>query len=447
MGVIAAYRSTQTDLWYNAGGGKAMGQARIAATAAIVVTAVTSEVGVFGGSYLAKASASVTRAPLWPGLANTPSGSAFAVLMRIIPRFSGTPPTFDLLTMSACNPNPGGLIDLIVLATGAFRMRYADGDGNISPTSVSTAATYVSYVSGTALDIMYSWDGTVNAGSFKVSVNGVEIGTGNPPAAFFTGLQSLRAGIMSGVGAASSLANFDINEIVIFDNAQNHVYATRTDFWPISQFDGSANTDVGVSNVLSTASYVYQGVTKTGTVGASTNPGIGNVAAGISYLINGTNYTGTLIAPPNVVTNRWAPSDTQIAVYNLLAYDTTLAGLLGTTVGGAQKIFDHVPDNTAFPFVQIAIRPWVDRGNYTLNGLSGEIWVHTWYQAGSAVTGLGDKQVQAIQARIDTLLHNSYLAITGWRNLNLRRALVNIMDDPDNVTKHGIQQFKILLGG
>lgn len=145
----------------------------------------------------------------------------------------------------------------------------------------------------------------------------------------------------------------------------------------------------------------------------------------------------------------WAPQETQIAVYNILKADSALMVLLGTTVGGTQKVFDFVPDNTAFPFLVMEPKPWEDRGNYTTEGLSAELWIHTWYQPGQSgsFTGRGDKQVQLIQSRIDQLLHKQPLSISGWNTLILRRSLVDIVVDPDNVTRHGIQKFKLFLGG
>jgi len=145
----------------------------------------------------------------------------------------------------------------------------------------------------------------------------------------------------------------------------------------------------------------------------------------------------------------WAPQQVQITIFTLLKADTALATLLDTTVAGAQKIFDFVPDNTAFPFVVIESKPYEDRGSYTTEGLQAEISIHTWYQPGgsSSVAGRGDKQVQLIQDRIDKLLHKQSVTISGWNALILRRSFIDIVVDPDNVTRHGIQKFKLFLGG
>jgi len=138
----------------------------------------------------------------------------------------------------------------------------------------------------------------------------------------------------------------------------------------------------------------------------------------------------------------WAPQESQIALFNKLNGDATLTSLIG-----ANRIFDHVPQNQAFPFIQIEVKPFEDRGNYTFEGLKADLFVHVWYQPGSASTGRGDKQVQLIQKRVDELLHKKELPVVGWSTLLLRRSLIDILTDPDGVTKHGVQQFKLFLGG
>ena len=48
------------------------------------------------------------------------------------------------------------------------------------------------------------------------------------------------------------------------------------------------------------------------------------------------------------------------AVYAVLSADPTLTTLLG----GVGRVFDHVPDNTAYPYVTISMFPFNDRGSY-----------------------------------------------------------------------------------
>lgn len=144
----------------------------------------------------------------------------------------------------------------------------------------------------------------------------------------------------------------------------------------------------------------------------------------------------------------WAPTETQKSIFSTLSGDATLVGLLGGTLVTNPKVFDHVPDNVVFPYVTMSIRPWEDRGNATYEGLRCELQIDVWYQPGTASTSnRGEKSLQAIQARIDALLHEQEPCIEGWNVLALRRTFVDILTEPDNVTKHGIQRFKLFLGG
>jgi len=137
----------------------------------------------------------------------------------------------------------------------------------------------------------------------------------------------------------------------------------------------------------------------------------------------------------------WAPIELQKCIFETLSTDTAL-----TTLIGSNKIFDHVPDNTAFPYVSMSIKPFSDRGNSTNQGFEATIQIDVWYQAGDASTGRGDLGTQLIQKRIDELLHLTNIGVDGWNVLLFIRTTIDIITDPDNVTKHGIQNFNILLG-
>lgn len=135
----------------------------------------------------------------------------------------------------------------------------------------------------------------------------------------------------------------------------------------------------------------------------------------------------------------WAPTQTQLSIFTILSADATLDSLLGDG-----RIFDSsgVPENQAYPYVTLKIKPWIDRGNTTDEGLSAEINIDVWYRG----PGLGDLKVQEIQKRIDELLHSQDICIDGWDIVVLRRNFIDILLDPDGKTKHGIQKFKLMIG-
>jgi hypothetical protein len=89
---------------------------------------------------------------------------------------------------------------------------------------------------------------------------------------------------------------------VLFDNAENHVYAARSDFYTVAALDGESYSDPGVANVKTGTGYNYAGAAQVGTYDGSdrwSDPGVANVRNGNAYKANSTsnNRTGSLVAP------------------------------------------------------------------------------------------------------------------------------------------------------
>lgn len=138
----------------------------------------------------------------------------------------------------------------------------------------------------------------------------------------------------------------------------------------------------------------------------------------------------------------WAQTELQKTIYTTLSSDAALQTLLGTTPA-APKVYDSVPDQKSYPYVTMQIKPMSDRGNHDWEGVGLNYQINVWYQA----PGQGDLKVQQIQARIDELLHKQDICVEGWNIIVHRRSTVDILDEPDGRTKHGVQIFKIFLGG
>jgi hypothetical protein len=387
-------------------------------TAIPVVTADAS-VGIFGGSYIAKAGTSA-RALIYPGFANCPSTNTFAILMRIIPRWTGSPAGIEHL-FSMSSPSSSGICkhEIMINTSGQLRVRITDQSGVGQVLATSTNAW--SATSGTPVDLMVSWDGTNTSGAYKWSIDGVEVDTltMNPISNTAPLNPVSRTAIVLGMGIDTARSNWDLNELCIYDSAESHTYSVRTGFiTPPSVGDGIPTTSIV------------------------------KYAQGFYTPSSFSQQTGEYGGPPSTGGRSFAPQETQIAVYEALTADSALMVLLGTTVAGTQKVFDFVKQASGYPFITLQINPWEDRGNYTHEGMQAVLTVHVWYQSGAnSLTGTGNKQVQLIQKRIDELLHKRHLVVAGWSTLVARRSLIDILVEPDNVTRHGIQQFKLFLGG
>lgn len=142
----------------------------------------------------------------------------------------------------------------------------------------------------------------------------------------------------------------------------------------------------------------------------------------------------------------FAPLEVQKEIYQVLINDP---GIIDA-VGGdfiSPKVYDFVPDNTPTPYITLFVLPFNDRANATYEGFSAEVQINVFYRPNEGSnTARGNRPVYLIQEKIDNALHKKELCIDGWNTLQMRRSLITIETDPDNVTKHGIQRFNLLIG-
>tara|TARA_Y100000996_G_scaffold98920_1_gene71200 strand:- start:202 stop:603 length:402 start_codon:yes stop_codon:yes gene_type:complete len=122
----------------------------------------------------------------------------------------------------------------------------------------------------------------------------------------------------------------------------------------------------------------------------------------------------------------------QQTVFNTLDGDSTLQSLVS-------DVFNFVPQNTAYPYVQIGDDSLSDNSTKDLDGNIHSIVIHTWSRY------RGDKEAKEIMARVYDLLHNSSLSVSGASLVNARFDTSDILTDPDGITKHGVQRFNFVI--
>lgn len=132
----------------------------------------------------------------------------------------------------------------------------------------------------------------------------------------------------------------------------------------------------------------------------------------------------------------WAPEAVQKMIFSALNGSAAIQ----TALGGAGRVLDFVPDNMAAPFIRIGEMEQTDRGSQTTDGWTHTFTIHCWFKTQTRAP------VLALQGLIDAALHNLDLTPTGFTNLTLRRDFATSLVEPDNVTYHGIQRFRILTG-
>jgi len=102
-------------------------------------------------------------------------------------------------------------------------------------------------------------------------------------------------------------------------------------------------------------------------------------------------------------------------------------------------VYNFVPQNTAYPYVQVGDDSMADNSTKDLDGNIHSIMIHTWSRY------RGDKEAKEIMARIYELLHNSSLSVSGASLVNARFETSDILNDPDGITKHGVQRFRFVI--
>ena len=392
------------------------------------------------------------------GYGNIPDfTTGFSILVRVVPRYTGNPSPATvggLWTLSNFANLPWGYLTHNTNGTLNLRILNPLSSNMINITTTNTWSP----TSGVASDIVCTWDGTTDANGVKVYIDGVLIFQGTASA---TSLFSVAKGTLYSEFqpcTAWPLGNdgeHDLNEAAIWNEPIDPT-PSGLDLSGASRSDWVESTADSLGANVPSEDDVRDGVAYDDGAGNDFTgnlelPSVENVKLGIQYGTDGTELTGTLFVPGLVTGDtEWAPLEVQKAIYQILINDDEIIDLLGgdsDVDATTDKVFDFVPDNTVTPYIVVTVFDWQDRSNATFDGMQSEMQVSVWYEPGEGSnTSRGNKPVQLIQNRIDQLLNNTNLCIEGWNSLQLRRTLISIETQDDNVTKHGIQRFNLLIG-
>lgn len=121
----------------------------------------------------------------------------------------------------------------------------------------------------------------------------------------------------------------------------------------------------------------------------------------------------------------------QQAVFTRLSTDVTLV----TTLGAA--VYDNVPTSAAFPYVAIGDDTEAPNDTMGTTGRDTTLTIHTWSRY------VGKKQTKEIQNRIDVLLDRWLPTVTGWNAVQMLQEFRESFLDPDGITRHGVQRYRI----
>jgi hypothetical protein len=367
MAIVFAVRGTSKNARYSNGGATGVDQNS--------EWTVTTDATSLCGSSLVAGANNNRKAIVWPARFNTPNSRNISILLRQRPAYSNAPTASRpaLPGLYVGNGRLGRFEFTHALTTGNINLLLINNAGS---NSLNAAIGNWLPTSGTAYDLVFTWDGTTNTNAIKFYIDGVLLGQATASAAMAAAWGNTSwSEISLGDTVAGAVWNgSSVEELVVWDTIIDPTSvalvsgtgslngASRTSLVDVAAFDGSVYSNPGAANVRSGTGYTYAGVSTTGSLvvpslantkigvagdgGTGTydgtdrhsDPGVANVRLGTAYKSNSEtdNRTGTLAATtdtdPGVgnVRSGIAYSIDGVAKTGTLSVPTPSSGTAGT---------------------------------------------------------------------------------------------------------------------
>lgn len=128
-----------------------------------------------------------------------------------------------------------------------------------------------------------------------------------------------------------------------------------------------------------------------------------------------------------------AISDTIKAIYTALAADAGLTAIIST------RLYDDVPDNTAYPYVAIGEVTENRSDTFANKGKELTATIHVWSQY------RGMKQLTDILTRLDAVLDQKAISFTNWTLINIEREFGETIKMPDGITRQLVTRYRVMV--
>lgn len=122
------------------------------------------------------------------------------------------------------------------------------------------------------------------------------------------------------------------------------------------------------------------------------------------------------------------------AVYAALNGSAGLAAQLG----GAGRVYNGVPSGAPAPYVTLGDLTANDYGSTLVDGQEHSLEVHSYIEADSP------RALYEIMAEVRAALHEATLSPSAGTLANIRQEFSSVMRDPDGVSFHAVQRFRIV---
>lgn len=128
----------------------------------------------------------------------------------------------------------------------------------------------------------------------------------------------------------------------------------------------------------------------------------------------------------------------QESIYDILTNDAALMSMI-------TGVFDFVPDNENYPYVQIGEATTGPFETYDRYGQEVTLTIHVYSQRVGPNAYQGMKQIDDIMNRVQMLLARTYFPVDGWGDVGCWGDYEQTLLESDGITRHGILRYRMLV--
>tara|TARA_R110002153_G_scaffold238911_1_gene393348 strand:+ start:20540 stop:20944 length:405 start_codon:yes stop_codon:yes gene_type:complete len=118
---------------------------------------------------------------------------------------------------------------------------------------------------------------------------------------------------------------------------------------------------------------------------------------------------------------------------------TKLNGFVDGLASANISVYDDIPQDTNYPYVQIGEETAVNDGTKTLDAVEHTLTIHVWSQY------RGRREIKTIMKSVYDLLHNTAISVTGASLVNVRQEFSTTLAENDGITRHGVMRFRAVV--
>ena len=133
-----------------------------------------------------------------------------------------------------------------------------------------------------------------------------------------------------------------------------------------------------------------------------------------------------------------------MALHSFALQQAIFTALDGATINDVDgnpitRVFDDVPENTAYPYVVIGEETATNIDTKDKDAHEHTLTIHVWSQY------RGRKEIKNIMSSVYTTLHNASITVSGASLVNIRHEFENTLTEADGITRHGVMRFRAVV--